>query len=209
MTDGTVVVVGLGMTGTVTLLRAVSGHLYEHEVCRVHVGSHAVVFADARKFGNALMFSSSEEAHQHLDSRIGVDAYSALTAVQLRDIVGIGSAQIKSALLDQSRLAGIGNYLADEILHHARLLPTRACASLTDQDWVALNKARVVIIERALEAGGMSMRDYVDTAGREGRMTEQLRVYGRRDRPCGTCGEPVAHTKVAGRTSWHCRSCQR
>lgn len=113
---------------------------------------------------------------------------------------------VKALLLDQRRIAGAGNYLADETLWAARVHPAARQLSAAD--------ARLVVAEleaqvrRALAAGGMSMRDYVHPDGSTGTHQQQLRCYGRAGSPCPRCGTLLAKTTVAGRGTTFCPACQ-
>lgn len=201
--DGPVAVLGLGMTGGV---RA-GGDQPAHTVARIDLTAGLTLWlTDVRKFGRLHIFSCAEQAHQQLDGRIGPDAASAMTAAQLRTALGRGT--LKGCLLDQSKIAALGNYMVDEICHRAGVQPARHTTSLTDTEWEAVNQARMLMVALALRHGGLSFSDYRHADGSQGRMIDHLRVYRRAGQPCLTCATPIRKTVVAGRGTHDCPSCQ-
>ena len=117
-------------------------------------------------------------------------------------------APLKAALLDQRTLAGLGNIYVDEALWYARLHPLRPAGSLDRNELRRLHRA----IRRSLELGiarqGSTLTDYRLPDGSSGSMQDEFRVYGRTDEPCDRCGTVLAKTRVAGRGTWFCPSCQ-
>jgi formamidopyrimidine-DNA glycosylase len=116
---------------------------------------------------------------------------------------------IKSALLNQSLLSGIGNIYADESLFRAGLRPRRQAASLTRADLLRLYDAIQQVLAEAITAGGSSISDYVDASGDSGFFQLQHRVYQRTGQPCMVCGSCIKRVVVAGRSSHYCPRCQR
>jgi formamidopyrimidine-DNA glycosylase len=112
-------------------------------------------------------------------------------------------------LLDQRTLAGMGNIYVDEALWRASIHPLRPAGELQRDEVIRLARA----VKDALRAGiarqGASLRDYAAPDGRRGRMQEAFKVYGRLDEPCDRCGTPIEKTRVAGRGTWYCPTCQR
>jgi len=116
---------------------------------------------------------------------------------------------IKSALLNQRLLSGIGNIYADESLFRAGVRPRRRAASLTQAELMCLYDAIQQVLEEAIEAGGSSVSNYVDSSGNEGFFQLQHRVYQRTDEPCLVCGTSIKRLVIAGRSSHYCPHCQR
>jgi formamidopyrimidine-DNA glycosylase len=116
---------------------------------------------------------------------------------------------IKSALLNQKLLSGVGNIYADESLFRAGIRPRRRASSLTRQQLCKLHAAVQEVLHQAIAAGGSSINDYVDADGREGFFQFQHRVYGREGEPCLVCATPVKRVIIAGRSSHYCPHCQR
>lgn len=115
---------------------------------------------------------------------------------------------VKAVLLDQGQVAGIGNYLADEALWSAEVAPTRPARELKAADWKRILEAARKTAEGTLEAGGVSIRDYVDVDGNPGDGQSLLRCYGRAGQPCLRCGTELTKGKVAGRGTTRCPVCQ-
>jgi len=116
---------------------------------------------------------------------------------------------VKSVLLDQRVVAGIGNIYADEALHGAGIHPARRAGALRGPDVRRLHAAIVAALEEGVRAQGVSFSLYRDGEGRKGEMGERLRVYGRGGQPCYTCGTTLARTRVGGRGTALCPRCQR
>ncbi len=116
---------------------------------------------------------------------------------------------IKSALLNQALLSGIGNIYADESLFRAGIRPRRRAASLTKKELERLYDAIQEVLAEAIAAGGSSVSDYVDANGEEGFFQLQHRVYQREGEPCFTCKTPIKRIVIAGRSSHYCRGCQK
>jgi formamidopyrimidine-DNA glycosylase len=116
---------------------------------------------------------------------------------------------LKAALLDQTLVAGVGNIYADESLFQARLHPARLACALTDTEADRLRRAIAVVLHRAIERRGSSIRNYVGGSGLEGEYQHEFRVYGRPGQPCPRCGSAIACLRLAGRSSHFCPACQK
>ncbi|MBW2269123.1 MAG: bifunctional DNA-formamidopyrimidine glycosylase/DNA-(apurinic or apyrimidinic site) lyase [Deltaproteobacteria bacterium] len=166
----------------------------------------AVFLRDVRKFGKVLWLAPGE-AHPRLE-RLGVDALS-VTGDLLFGASRKRDTAVKSFLLDQSIVAGIGNIYADEALHLAKLRPTRRARRLTRAECEKLAEALRGVLERSIETGGSSIRDYVTPDGSDGGFQDERRVYARKGEPCCTCGTAVRRIVVGQRSTHYCASCQR
>ena len=118
------------------------------------------------------------------------------------------TAPIKAVLLDQRRVAGLGNIYADEALHAAGVHPTRAAGTLSDDEVARLHGAIRSVLEKAIRLQGSSKQHHVGGLGQKGAMQEQWRVYERDGQPCYACGTAVVKTRVAGRGTHACPCCQ-
>jgi len=116
---------------------------------------------------------------------------------------------IKSALLNQKLLSGVGNIYADEALFRAGVRPRRRAASLTRAELRKLHRGLLKVLHEAIKLGGSSVSDYVDAEGREGFFQLKHRVYGREGEPCLVCGTPIKRVIIAGRSSHYCPHCQK
>ena len=115
---------------------------------------------------------------------------------------------VRSWLLDQRKVAGVGNIYANEALHRAGLHPRRPARSLSGAEVEALHGALRAVLEEAIHARGTTIRDYRDAAGRSGTFARELRVYGREDEPCRGCGTPIRRIVFGGRSAFLCPRCQ-
>ena len=116
---------------------------------------------------------------------------------------------IKSALLNQKLLSGVGNIYADESLFRAGIRPRRRAASLTRKELSRLYAAIQEVLKEAISAGGSSISNYVDADGEEGFFQLQHRVYGRENEPCLVCKTPIKRIVIGGRSSHYCPKCQK
>ena len=116
---------------------------------------------------------------------------------------------IKSALLNQKLLRGVGNIYADEALFRAGIRPRRRAATLTREQLRKLYASIQEVLKEAIALGGSSISDYVDADGEEGFFQLQHRVYGREAEPCLVCKRPVKRVVIAGRSSHYCAKCQK
>ncbi|MGC4065576.1 MAG: zinc finger domain-containing protein [Polyangiaceae bacterium] len=117
--------------------------------------------------------------------------------------------KVKSLLLDQSLVAGIGNIYADEALYGAGIHPERAANELTYDECTRLAKVIRKLLTRSIANGGSSIDDYVHPDGSDGRFQNHFRVYGRTGAPCRTCRTPVERIVIGQRSSHFCPHCQR
>jgi formamidopyrimidine-DNA glycosylase len=167
-----------------------------------------VVYRDVRRFGTWLLLSR-DEVEPYLAERLGHEPLGpALTSRELGKRLAGRRAPIKSALLDQRVLAGVGNIYADEALWYARIHPLSPAGRLDRENLKALRQG----VRRALELGiarqGSTLTDYRQPDGSPGRMQDGFRVYGRGGEPCFRCGAPIEKRRVAGRGTWFCPGCQ-
>jgi formamidopyrimidine-DNA glycosylase len=169
-------------------------------------GGPDVYFRDTRKFGKVLWLAEGEP-HPRL-ARLGIDALKIDGALLFAATRGRKVA-IKSLLLDQSVLAGVGNIYADEALFLAGVRPMRSAARVTRRECDAIARGLVQVLERSIETGGSSISDYVAPDGRDGEYQSERRVYARTGEPCSTCGTAIARRVIGARSSHYCPRCQR
>jgi len=132
-----------------------------------------------------------------------------LTEAEFERLIRARRRPVKSALLDQSFLAGVGNIYADEACFRAGIRPSRWTHRLTVRERRALYGAIQDVLEKSIAARGSSVINYVDAFGLRGTNQEKLAVYGRSGQPCLRCGTPLQGTRLAGRGTVYCRTCQR
>ncbi|GIU80282.1 MAG: formamidopyrimidine-DNA glycosylase [Bryobacteraceae bacterium] len=166
--------------------------------------SGRLVLDDIRQFARVLAGPTLPEAV----ARLGPEPFD-LTAAEFAQRLRARRGRLKPLLLDQGFLAGLGNIYADEALHRARIHPLQPASRLSVRRMEALHAAIVEVLEEAIAAGGSSISDYVDGAGRAGAFQRFHRVYGREGEPCRQCGAAVRRIVVAQRGTHYCPRCQR
>jgi formamidopyrimidine-DNA glycosylase len=117
--------------------------------------------------------------------------------------------QIKTLLLDQAIVAGIGNIYADEALFQSGILPHTVAADLKPKQIRKLHRAIIDVLQTSIDKGGTTFSDFLDLLGVSGNYGDAALVYGRKDQPCKVCGTPIEKTKLAGRSAHFCPYCQR
>ncbi len=167
-------------------------------------------FADTRKFGRFYYVAAGEAMPLPSFAALGPEPLEDdFTAELFAACVAARRGNVKSALLDQRLVAGLGNIYVDEALHRARLHPRRTLQTLSAQEVVALHEAIVAVLRRATGSGGTSFSDYRTTWGHLGGYQEELSVFRKAGAPCPRCGSPIERDVVAGRGTHFCPNCQR
>jgi formamidopyrimidine-DNA glycosylase len=167
-----------------------------------------VWFTDARRFGHGVVLDG-KEVEDYLTARLGVEPLSgALTPEYLLVIAAGRTAPLKSFLLNQNGIAGIGNIYADEALHRASLHPLSPAGSMRAEHCEALVEGIVGALEAGLAHGGSSIDDYRDSRGEKGSMQDEFLVHTREGEECPRCGGTVKRIVVGGRSTYFCPDCQ-
>jgi formamidopyrimidine-DNA glycosylase len=169
-----------------------------------------LLFTDLRRFGTLVVLDRPEEAEAFLAARVGIEPLSdELTPEALLRIADRRTAPLKSFLLTQTQVAGIGNIYADEALHRARLHPLSPAGSMKLEHAEALVEGIVEALEAGLAEGGASMNDYLDTRGERGSMQDEFLVHTREGEPCSRGdGGTIERIVVSGRSTYYCPVCQ-
>lgn len=218
-TDETLLV-HLGMSGRMLISGAQLGEFHhdhpapakhDHVVLDMEGGAR-VTFNDARRFGAMdLMATAQVDSHPLLarlgPEPLGNDFHETHLAARLKG----RATPIKTALLDQHVIAGLGNIYVCEVLFRAQISPLRLARDITAQDVARLVPIIRDVLAEAIAAGGSSLRDYRQADGELGYFQHNFRVYDREGQPCPTPGCPgeITRTVQSGRSSFHCPTCQR
>lgn len=165
-------------------------------------------FVDARKFGRVYLFHSTVELDQFLAERLGPDSLLELDPKLLAHKLSGRSGRIKSLLLDQSFIAGVGNLYADEALWEARIHPQRSADSLSPREVKRLADAIRNVLVLGIERRGTSFSTYLDSDGSQGENQDYLNAYGREGQACPRCGTPIRRILIGQRSSHFCPKCQ-
>ena len=206
--SGLVLLIHLRMTGT--LIHSPNGPRQSHVRAVVSLDDESdVIYRDVRRFGTWLVLRE-DELDTYLAARLGREPLErSFSARVLGERLAGRRSPLKAALLDQRTLAGVGNIYADEALWRARIHPARPAGGLDRGELAALHRG----LRRSLEVGiarqGATLSDYRTPDGAPGAMQHEFKVYGRAGEPCLRCGTPIAKTRLGGRGTWFCPSCQR
>jgi len=193
-------IVHLGMTGRLLVCQA-DAEMAKHTHAVVKLSSgRELRFVDPRRFGR-LSVAHGFEAAGSEPLEVQLDQFLRLFRGR--------KTPIKSALLNQKLLRGVGNIYADESLFRSGVRPRRQAASLTREDLRRLYLVLQEVLQEAISLGGSSVSDYVDANGEEGFFQLQHRVYGREGEPCLVCNTAIKRVIIAGRSSHYCPKCQR
>ena len=206
LSSGRRLVVSLRMTGRLIVGRAPDPLPRATHVVLEFADSTRLAFADVRKFGRMRLAEPQEAWDAHLGPE---PLEKAFTPQAFIGMLSGRTTPIKALLLDQRRIAGIGNIYACEALWEARIRPDRPAGKLTGPAVRRLHDAIVDVLTRAIDMRGSSIDDYVDAAGLSGGFQNVLSVYGRLGRPCVRCERPIVRTVLGQRGTWWCRGCQR
>lgn len=167
-------------------------------------------FEDMRVFGRLWYVPPSKTFEEVVSGlrELGVEPLENLSASHLQEAFKNRNQAIKSSLLDQTVIAGIGNIYADESLFEAGINPLRSARDLALDELQALTEKIRIVLGRAIEAGGSSIKDYTDSAGVNGSYQDESLVYGRVGQPCRRCATAIERVRLIGRSTHFCRQCQ-
>ncbi len=175
---------------------------------RLHfAGGPQLVFSDPRRFGTGELALGGPARDAFFAARLGPEPFEA-TPAGLRAAARGSRAPVKAFLLDQKRMAGVGNIYADEALFRARIHPLRPAGRLTGSQWEALHAAVIAALEAGIAAKGASIDDFRDPDGVQGAFQDQFLVHLREGEPCPQCGGAVRKLRAAGRGTYVCERCQ-
>jgi len=205
-----VLVIHLRMTGRLVYARPEDPPpRHTHVVFHLSNGCE-LRFADMRQFGRILLADTRRLDQVKGLKDLGPEPLGPeFTREFLRKELKRKRVRLKSLLLDQTFVAGLGNIYADEALHRSRRHPERIAGSLSPREFANLYRSIIEVLKEGILNRGTSMRDYVDGDGREGNYQTLLRVYNREGQQCTRCGFTIARIKVGGRSSYFCPSCQK
>jgi formamidopyrimidine-DNA glycosylase len=168
----------------------------------------ALHYADVRRLGTVALMDA--DRFEEYSGKLGIEPLDrAFTATHLSAVLRATSQPVKKVLMEQRKIAGIGNIYANEALWRARIDPSRLGASVTLEQASLLRDSIVAVLGEAIEARGTSFRDYRDARGKRGNFVEKLEAYGRGGLPCRRCGSKLVSTHaVDGRATTMCVKCQ-
>lgn len=204
LSGGDTLGIHLGMTGRLTMEpRQSETRPHTHLFVDLSDGGQ-MRFRDPRRFGGIWWLAAEESS----DENLGPEALQIRPAQLARDLARTSRA-IKTALLDQSLIAGLGNIYVDESLFEAGIHPQIAGKDLSPAQIARLTRAIKLTLRRAIRSGGSSLRDYVDANGDAGAFQKLHRVYDRKGQPCRKCETVIERVVLGGRSTHFCPKCQK
>jgi len=207
---GTVLLVHLGMSGRLGLFeknQAIEPHTH---VVFSFVDGVELRFRDPRRFGSITVDAQGGIGDNPSLKHLGVEPLSSSFRITyIRRFAGRTQRPIKTLLMDNRFLVGVGNIYANEALHHAGIHPLRAACSLNEDEMRHLREAVVGVLRKAIRRGGTTLKDFRNGLGEPGFFQVDLLVYGREGELCRCCGGKIERIVAGGRSTFFCRRCQK
>lgn len=201
-------IVHLRMEGRFFIRTYIEKNKHVHVVFALDDGRY-LHYQDTRKFGRMKALHNQQEVDDYL-SALGKDGLDpTLDGSYLKKKANNKSRSIKSFLLAQEHVAGIGNIYADEICFYAKVHPDTSISKLSKKKLDDIAQGIKIILEEATALGGSSIRSYTDSLGISGRFQLQLKVHMRKGKACTMCNTPIIKTVVANRGTYLCPTCQK
>lgn len=211
MTDKSVLIIHLGMTGKLALLPREKPSA-KHDHLRLFLDNHMELrFNDSRRFGNIVVWppDASQSLEKNFSAAIGVEPLSNAFHPGYLKKLSVGKKQpIKNFLMDAKKIAGIGNIYANEILFDAGIHPLTPVNRLGASQWDMIVTSTVTILQLAIECCGSSISDFLGAGGNPGYFQVRFQVYKRQGNPCIHCDDIIRKIVIAGRATYLCPACQ-
>lgn len=212
LSNGKSVLIHLGMTGQFTVEKNLDEDKlkkHTHIVINLNNGL-SLVYNDVRRFGLALTMDTKDVKSHALIKNIGVEPLEDdFTGEVLFSLLQDKKCDIKTALLNQHLVCGIGNIYACEALFYAGISPVRKANKVTKSECDKLYKEIKKVLLESIKAGGSTFRDYVQSDGSMGEFQNKFAVYGKEGEPCPKCGAIIKKIKQGGRSTFYCEVCQK
>ena len=167
-------------------------------------------YKDVRKFGVMILVKTKDIYNTDEISKLGIEPDDdKLTKEYIYNKIHKSNKPIKELLLDQSIINGFGNIYVDEVLFASHILPNRLGNTITIDECNNIKKEGSIIIKKATECGGTTIRSYTSSLGVEGKYQDYLKVHTKVGLPCPICGTIIEKTRVGGRGTYYCKKCQK
>lgn len=201
-------VVNLGMTGNLLAVPA-DAPLPDYLGVRFDLDrQRRMLYRDVRRFGRLELVPAAE--WEKRAAKLGIEPLGPdFTPELLHELAGTSRVAVKTWLMDQKRVVGVGNIYASEALFRAGIDPRKPARSLTRPRARRLRDAIQEVLREAIEFRGTTLLDYRDASGEQGAFARRLRVYDREGEPCTVCGTPIRRIVQGGRSTFFCPKCQR
>ena len=166
-------------------------------------------FNDVRRFAWMKIIKKDKLKNLEFFKNLGPEPFKDLTFEKFENLLKSSSQKIKALLMDQKKLAGVGNIYANEALFEAKINPFRKANELEFFKIKTLYRAILKVLKEGLKHGGTTEINFVDADGQPGKFQEKLKVYGRKDKPCINCGSLIKYARISGRSTFYCPECQK
>ncbi len=209
--DSTTMIVHLGMSGKLVIYNNFqnSRQKHDHAVFRFD-NNKEMVFNDPRRFGLITISNTNSLEQNALIANLGPEPLEdGFNGDVLYDILQKKSSPIKTTIMDASILVGVGNIYACESLFRSKILPTRKANSLTKKECISLAENIKKVLSEAIDSGGSTLRDYIQSSGDSGYFQHKFLVYGKDGTSCSICKNKIERLKQSGRSTFYCPTCQK
>ena len=167
-------------------------------------------YHDTRKFGRMNLIKKEDLYNTEAIKKQGYEPFDEkLTSDYLLEKFKGKKLPMKTLLLDQTIISGLGNIYADEVLFAAKINPLKTGSEVTKEECERIINSSKVIIKEAIEMGGTTIKSYTSSLGVTGRFQQKLKAHKKEGEPCSICGKPIKRIKVGGRSTYYCESCQK
>lgn len=208
LVSGKSLIIHLGMSGKITHSLEFRGLKHDHFACKFDDNSW-LIFNDARRFGFVDLIETKNLKTHKMLARLGVEPLSSeFNLSSLREKLRGKKMNIKTAMMDNEIVVGVGNIYINESLFDAGISPLRSSSSLKENEIKNLVSSIKRIIKKAIKLGGSSISDYVDAKGDSGNFQKNFQVYGREKQNCLQCKNSIKRIVQNGRSSFYCSQCQ-
>lgn len=182
---------------------------HEHIIFTFNDGTD-LRYHDTRKFGRMNLIKKEELYNTEAIKKQGYEPFDKnLTSDYLLDKFRNKKLPIKTLLLDQTIISGLGNIYADEVLYDAQINPLKKGEELTKEECERIISSSKKIIDEAIKLGGTTIKSYTSSLGVTGRFQTKLKAHKKEGVPCSKCGNPLIRIKVGGRSTYYCKNCQK
>ncbi len=202
-------IIHLGMSGSLRISE-VATELRKHDHAVFHLDDgRRLIFHDPRRFG-ALLWTESPAGEHPLLKSLGLEPFDDLfDGTWLHRKAQSSRCPVKSLIMNQQVVVGVGNIYANEALFVAGIRPDRIARTIARKRYDRLCKAIGEVLSQAIDQGGTTLRDFTNEKGQPGYFQLALNVYGRGNLPCPACGTPIRVTRTGQRATYYCPRCQR
>ncbi len=197
----------LGLTGALILNpKILPENLKKHQILILFFEDQSLLYCDIRKFGKIFLMDNNN--FTSFLTQIGPDALE-LDFQEFKKLLKNHRLKIKTLLLNQKIISGLGNIYTDEVLFRSKISPERLSHTLSEEEITTLYQNLKNLLEEAIALRGSSIKNYVDGMGERGKFQERHLVYGRKGMPCPACGHLLEYKKISQRGTTFCPICQK